>query len=241
MTDSDSANSLGERNYTPFADRYAAAVETKPHNAYLERPATLSLLPPVRNKRVLDAGCGPGHNSEWLLEQGALVKSVDVTPRFVEIARRRLGNRVDVRQADLNEPLEFPDGSFDLVLCSLVFDYIPDLSKPLGEFYRLLAQSGILVFSMGHPTNDVRLFPDRDYFSTELKAWTWTGFGEPNPVVEWYCRPLSEILNPLAETGFRFDKILEMQPTKEYRAADPEEYERLMRKPSFLCIRAVKG
>ncbi|WP_279387450.1 hypothetical protein [Rubrobacter taiwanensis] len=29
-----------------------------------ERPATLSLLPDVAGKRVLDAGCGPGVYSE---------------------------------------------------------------------------------------------------------------------------------------------------------------------------------
>jgi hypothetical protein len=50
MTNSD--KSLGEKNYEQFAQRYAAKVETKAHNAYYERPATLSLLPNVR--RCLD-------------------------------------------------------------------------------------------------------------------------------------------------------------------------------------------
>jgi 2-polyprenyl-3-methyl-5-hydroxy-6-metoxy-1,4-benzoquinol methylase len=46
--------------YEELAESYAALVDTKPHNALYERPATLSLLPEVRGKRVLDAGCGPG-------------------------------------------------------------------------------------------------------------------------------------------------------------------------------------
>ena len=43
-----------------LAEMYSKKVGTKAHNALYERPATLSLLPPVAGKRVLDAGCGPG-------------------------------------------------------------------------------------------------------------------------------------------------------------------------------------
>src|SRR6516225_6970499 len=67
---------LGARNYSGFADRYSAAVPTKPHNALYERPAMLSLLPDVRGRRVLDAGCGPGLYAEWLAQQGASVVAV---------------------------------------------------------------------------------------------------------------------------------------------------------------------
>jgi hypothetical protein len=46
--------------YSCLADAYAARIDTKAHNAYYDRPAVTSLLPPVAGKRVLDAGCGPG-------------------------------------------------------------------------------------------------------------------------------------------------------------------------------------
>jgi ubiquinone/menaquinone biosynthesis C-methylase UbiE len=53
--------------YETLAAAYAAVIDTKPHNAYYERPATLSLMPEVKGKRVLDAGCGTGVYSEWLI------------------------------------------------------------------------------------------------------------------------------------------------------------------------------
>jgi len=59
--------------YEILAEAYASVVETKPHNPYYERPATLSLLPEIKGKRVLDAACGPGIYSEWLLSRGAAV------------------------------------------------------------------------------------------------------------------------------------------------------------------------
>lgn len=70
--------------YETLAERYAALVDTKAANAYYERPSTLSLLPDVRGKRVLDAGCGPGSYSEWLVALGiprSLIGSLHASTR----------------------------------------------------------------------------------------------------------------------------------------------------------------
>jgi SAM-dependent methyltransferase len=135
---------LAVRNYGKFADRYAALVPTKPHNALYERPATLSLLPDVRGLRVLDAGCGPGLYAEWLAQRGAFVVAIDAVPRMVELARERtLGLRVEVQLANLEEPLDrLPDASFDIALAPLVLDYIRNWRHVFGEFRRLLADLG---------------------------------------------------------------------------------------------------
>ncbi len=76
--------------YETLAAAYAAVIDTKPHNAYYERPATLSLMPEVKGKRVLDAGCGSGVYSEWLIEHGAEIVAVDASPKMVELAKQRL-------------------------------------------------------------------------------------------------------------------------------------------------------
>src|SRR4028118_308387 len=91
--------------YEALAEAFAAAVETKPHNAFYERPATLSLLPDVAGKRILDAGCGPGIYSEWLAKNGAKVVAVDASPKMFELAKRKLGNAVEVRIADLSKQM----------------------------------------------------------------------------------------------------------------------------------------
>ena len=109
--------------YETLAEQYAALVDSKAENAYCERPATLSLLPDVRGKRVLDAGCGPGSYSEWLVIHGAIVVSLDISPKMVELARQRLGTRAEIHQADLSKPLSFlRDGQFEVILCPLVLD-----------------------------------------------------------------------------------------------------------------------
>ncbi len=76
--------------------------ETKPHNALYERPATLSLLPDVEGLRVLDAGCGPGIYAQILSDNGAKVVGFDRSPKMVDRASDRVGDRVQISQADVS-------------------------------------------------------------------------------------------------------------------------------------------
>ena len=127
---------IAQEAYDELAEAYAAMVDTKPHNAYYERPATLSLLGDVSGQRVLDAGCGPGAYAEWLVKHGAQVVAVDANRKMVRLAKERLAGKAMVRLANLEEPLTFlEDGFFDIVLSALVMDYLPDWAVPFSEFY----------------------------------------------------------------------------------------------------------
>jgi len=227
--------------YNDLAESYAALVDTKPHNAYYERPATLSLLPDVNNKRVLDVGCGPGVYAEWLVAHGAQVVAFDANPKMVRLARQRLGGKAQVVEANLESPLDFLEAaSFDVVVCPLVMDYVKDWESAFREFQRVLRAAGCLIFSMEHPYG--KFYDHREtcnYFAVELVEYIWRGFGKPVGVPS-YRRPLSEVINPLLRAGFILDHILEPLPTEEFKAQDPKDYEELIRSPGFMCVRAVK-
>lgn len=227
--------------YDQLAEDYARMVDTKPHNAYYERPATLSLLPDVNGKRVLDAGCGPGVYAEWLVNRGAEVVAIDANQKMVRLARQRLGDRVQVHEADLGKPLDFlEDHRFDLIVSPLVMDYVKDWLALFQEFYRVLIPGGTLVFSMEHPYLKYDLHRDTaNYFDIELVEYPWSGFGKPVRVPS-YRRPMSAVLNPLIAAGFRLDHVLEPIPTAAFQEHDPEEYTELCKQPGFLFIRAVK-
>jgi SAM-dependent methyltransferase len=227
--------------YETIAESYAALVDTKPHNAYCERPATLSLLPEVKGKRVLDAGCGPGVYSQWLIERGADVVALDASPKMVRFARQRLGSSADVRQANLIKPLPFlQDSSFDIVLCPLVMEYIEDWSGPFAEFYRVLRPASYFVFSVTHPFFDFLYYESNNYYETELVGSEWKGFNPVRVYMPSFRRSLAATLNPLVQAGFLLERVLEPKPTDEFKEADPKHYEELSRQPCFLCIRARK-
>jgi len=84
---------LGKENYSAFTKRYVQRILGNSHNAFYERPATISLLPGVNGLSILDAGCGPGIYSAWLIEHGAAVTAMDTTPKFVRMTGERTARK----------------------------------------------------------------------------------------------------------------------------------------------------
>lgn len=236
--------------YQKLASAYAAKVDTKPHNAYYERPAMLSLLPNINGASVLNAGCGPGAYCEELAIRGASVASCDMSERMLELANERIDraiaegrvafDQVKFHHLDLTQPLSlFDDGIFDLVNAPLCLDYIEDWTSLFREFNRTLKPGGMLLFSAGHPASDAEYFKTTKYFEVEQVAATWTGFGV---TVEMPCfrRSLAEFFNPVANAGFVLDQVHEPLPTEDFQKSDLRRYMQLMYRPVFLCVRAIK-
>lgn len=108
---------------------------------------------------VLDAGCGGGRNSFWLLKNGFDVFAVDIDADAIE-AIRDLAKRLapvlsgeNFQVASL-ESLPFADESFDWVICNAVMHFADDrgqfdrwfagmwrVLKPGGMFFARLASS----------------------------------------------------------------------------------------------------
>jgi len=92
--------------------------------------------------KVLEVGCGPGELSERIQrELGASVVAVDISPRMVELARKR---GVDARVGDA-EHVPFEDGSFDCVVAAWMLYHVPNVDLALGELARVLCPGGRLV------------------------------------------------------------------------------------------------
>lgn len=223
--------------YDELADTYAEDVKTNAYNAELEFPATTSLIPSVEGKRVLDAGCGTGFYTKWLVERGADVLGVDVSEEMLSHAVEVVGDRAEFERSDLRESLDFAtERSFDGVISALALGYIENWDRVFAEFNRVLRPGGFLVFSTGHPLD--QFAPEdgegENYFQIERASKEW----EVN--VPYYRRPFSEILNPMVGNGFRLDRIVEPQPTEAFAEQRPERYEKESRNPVFLCVRATK-
>ncbi|MCK4410428.1 MAG: GNAT family N-acetyltransferase [Candidatus Eisenbacteria sp.] len=226
--------------YNSMAEAYAAAIEENPRSTYYERPALLGLLPDVSGLRVLDAGCGPGVMVEWFLTQGAEVVGVDVSANMLKLTRQRVGDAAVLHVADLEQPMPFlADSSFDVILSSGTLGYVRDWLALFREFSRVLRPGGCVVFSVGHPCSEYTLNETDDYFSTELREYTWRGLGAPI-VVPCYRRPLSHMIDPMVRAGFDIERVVEPVPTEEFAEVNPQEYAQLMRRPRVLCVRARK-
>ncbi len=98
------------------------------------------LLAPTPGSRLLEVGCGRGHLTRRLQEQGVEAVGVDANPYAIETGVAR-----DLRVMPA-EALDFPDGSFDL-LCSVhTIEHIPSLEQALAEMVRVVRPGGQLLF-----------------------------------------------------------------------------------------------
>ncbi len=99
-------------------------------------------------KHILDAACGNGRYSRFLLRHAdpdAVITAFDLSPRMLQRARRRLGSgRVTHAVADLTR-LPYADEAFDAIVCGWVLEHLPTPAAGLHELARVLQPGGKLL------------------------------------------------------------------------------------------------
>jgi len=107
------------------------------------------------DETVLDAGCGSGRVTQLLLERlpRGRVIAVDSSPDMVARARAELGERADVRAADLAELQLEPGEQVDAVLSTATFHWVPDHDALFGCLARAVRSGGQLVAQCGGEGN----------------------------------------------------------------------------------------
>ena len=123
------------------------------------------LIPP--GGRGLDAGCGAGARDVlYFWRDGYDITGVDVVEENIRVARElhpEIAERVS--GADLSRPLDYPDASFDFVMCNAVIQHVDPtttMGVTLPELARILKLGGVLqlMFKVGA---GIKAVYDRDY------------------------------------------------------------------------------
>ena len=219
-------------------------------NEILEQPAMLALLPEIKDRRVLDLGCGTGDLCRRIKALGAReVIGIDISRNMLEIAQKEVQAGVVFLNKAM-EDLQYDPGTFDLVVSSLAFHYVADLSALLKNIHLWLKPSGLLLFSTEHPiatcsqgihhgwvkdASGEKLYWPLDNYSQEGQReshWFMDG-------VIKYHRTVSTILNDLIDAGFSIQKMVEPVASQEDEKLWPVLKE-ARRRPPFLMVKAVK-
>lgn len=99
-------------------------------------------------KSILDAGCGNGRYSWFLLKHAdpdAKLTAFDLSQQMLKRSRDRLkSDRVTHAAADLTR-LPYADARFDAVVCGWVLEHLPDPRPGLRELARVMRPSGKLL------------------------------------------------------------------------------------------------
>jgi SAM-dependent methyltransferase len=115
----------------------------------LEESVVWSLAAKVPPGRALDAACGTGRHSRWLVDQGHDVVGVDLSPGMLAKAAGQVPEARFV-EADLGA-LPADDASFDLAVSGLAMAHLADLRTGVRELGRVLRPGGEAVLSILHP------------------------------------------------------------------------------------------
>ena len=116
------------------------------------KPAFLQLIDP-RGLRVLDLGCGGGHNGALLKKAGAReVVGVELDAGAAREARKRLDAVVESDLTDL-DPARLGDEPFDAILASDVLEHLLDAEDVLAKALTRLRPGGAVVVSLPNVSN----------------------------------------------------------------------------------------
>lgn len=106
----------------------------------------ISLLP--KKAKVLDAGCGPGRDAEYMHEDGVDVTGIDISEGMVEEAKKRVP-KITFKVMDMRS-LTFKDATFDGIWAMASLFNIPKEEIPhvLKEFKRVLKKDGLVFIAV---------------------------------------------------------------------------------------------
>lgn len=130
----------GWQRNAPFYDRRAGQLTQAVVKVALER---VNLAPRMR---LLDVCCGPGYGAGEAAARGAEAVGIDIATAMIAEARTRFP-AATFREGDA-ETLDFPDSSFEAVICLFGLLHLPEAEKAVAEAFRVLQPGARYAFSV---------------------------------------------------------------------------------------------
>ena len=104
----------------------------------------------IAHMSLLDVGASTGIIDNYLSHFFAEVTGIDIDNKAIDHAVKAFSNEHLHFCAGDAMSLGFPDNSFDVVICSQVYEHVPDARKMMDEIYRVLKPEGVCYFAAGN-------------------------------------------------------------------------------------------
>lgn len=98
-------------------------------------------LPKFKGAKILDFGSGFGLTANHLAKNNDVIA---IEPNAEMVTMRVTDHDYHQMIGDMTQLKQFPDESFDLIICHNVLEYASDRQAIVQEFYRLLKSNGVL-------------------------------------------------------------------------------------------------
>ncbi len=218
-------------------------------------PSLLPLLRPTKGMRLLDLGCGPGLFAAAFARKGAFIIGVDVSPRFIEEAKKKVPADQGRFYVGPAENLPVADAAANAALAVLSLQNIEHFETAVRETARALEPGSPFHIVLNHPAFRIprgsgwgqdaarkiqyrRI--DRSFSSFALPIQMHPG-KNPDLVTYSFHRPLEQYVRALADAGFVVADLREWCSHKESVGKNAKAENRARDEiPLFLYLRAEK-
>jgi ubiquinone/menaquinone biosynthesis methyltransferase len=136
---------------------------------------------PRPGERALDLACGTGDIAFRLAAPGARVCGLDITPRMLQVARRKPAAADCTWAAGDMTALPFADATFDIVTTGYGLRNVPDLDAALAEIARVLRPGGRFAsLDFNRPESPVMRAAYLGYLDAVGGVMGWALHGSPD-------------------------------------------------------------
>jgi arsenite methyltransferase len=184
-----------------------------------QRNATLKILDPQLGERVLDIGSGPGFLAAGIARRvggSGAVSGIDLSEPMIAYASALAaapGAAPMTFALGDASALDFSDQSFDAVVSTQVYEYVPDIGTAMTEVHRVLVPGGRVLILDTDWDSVVWHTSDRERHARVMTAW------QDHLADPWLPRTLTGRLESAGLTVERQNVLVLLNP-----AFDPHTY-----------------
>lgn len=171
--------------YEPAAEQYASQQD----DPKMRTRCRELFLQSLSGEKVLDIGCGPGHDAAELHNADCDVTAIDLCEAFLKYGKQRYPN-INFKCMNLKEPI-FSPNTFDGVigmfcLCHVAHDEISDV---IARYFKILKSEGSILVALAD--------------SDKVDGYTvedWCGLKDNK--VHMYCHNREQLRGAFEDAGF---------------------------------------
>lgn len=203
-----------KKSWDEVAPRFFGRTALPVYGPFLPTENELNLFGDVKDKKVLEIGCGSGHSLNFMASRGASeLWGIDLSDTQIETAWDLLSahkSKLNLFQGPMEKNPGIPCEYFDIVYSIYAIVWTVDLPMTLQQVFSYLKPGGVFIFSWEHPLHN-RIKLEGEQFVIH-KSYHEEG---PQQCEPWDLPAmmnqlkLSTYINELIQSGFQIEKVIE--------------------------------
>ena len=212
---------INQKGWNTVAPKFYGGTALPKYGPLAATEQELQLIDNLKDKTVLELGCGSGHTLHylWTNKQAGELWGLDLSQEQLRFSSELLTEQnipAKLFLASMDENPGIPESYFDLVVSIYSLGWTPDLSRTLSQVYFYLKPGGKFIFSWEHPvyqcldydTNSGRYFFNHSYLDESPKIDpSWKGVE-----IVLQHHKFSTYINAFSAAGLIIERLIESEP-----------------------------